>query len=228
VQMTYLGYPGTLGVPYVDYLIADRVVIPEESRKYYSEEVLYLPGCYLPRDKIEVPDSLTPSRESVGLEKFNSVYCAFNHEYKITPTVYQEWIGRLRERPGSALWLRNNNQTAKVNLVREAERCGVSGDRLVFAERTPQIENHLARFRLAEEFWDTFPYGGHTTASDAAITNCKTISKPGNALQSRVSGSIIRNRNNYADSNQFASIATTAQSKNRETKARGANELKLP
>jgi predicted O-linked N-acetylglucosamine transferase (SPINDLY family) len=188
--MTYLGYPGTLGVPYVDYLIADRVVIPEESRQFYSEEVLYLPGCYLPRDKIKVPDSLTPSRESVGLEKFASVYCAFNHEYKITPTVFQEWMGRLRERPGNALWLRNHNATAKANLIREAERCGVSGDRLVFAERTPRVEDHLARFRLAEEFWDTFPYGGHTTASDAYAMEASVINKAGISMQSRVAVSV--------------------------------------
>jgi len=197
VQMTYLGYPGTLGVPYVDYLIADRVVIPEESRQFYSEEVLYLPGCYLPRDKIEVPESLTPSRKSLGLEKFDSVYCAFNHEYKITPTVFQEWMERLRERPGSALWLRNHNATAKANLVREAETSGISGDRLVFAERTPRIEDHLARFRLAEEFWDTFPYGGHTTASDARAMGTRTQPQPGNSFQSRVSKSTQRILNHH-------------------------------
>jgi protein O-GlcNAc transferase len=190
VQMTYLGYPGTLGVPYVDYLIADRVVIPEESRQFYSEEVLYLLGCYLPRDKIEVPESLTPSRESVGLKKFERVFCAFNHEYKITPGVFAEWMGRLRESPGSALWLRNHNATAKANLVKEAERCGVSGDRLVFAERTPRVEDHLARFRLAEEFWDTFPYGGHTTASDAMSMHAIIVPKSGRSLQSRVSHSL--------------------------------------
>jgi protein O-GlcNAc transferase len=192
VQMTYLGYPGTLGVPYVDYLIADRVVVPEESRKFNSERVLYLPGCYLPRDKIEVPDSLTPSRESVGIEKFETVYCAFNHEYKITPPVFQEWMARLRERSGSALWLRNHNATARANLVREAVRCGISSERLVFAERTPRIADHLARFRLAEEFWDTFPYGGHTTTSDAKNSLLTTAIIPGAGFQSRVGLSVLK------------------------------------
>jgi|LauGreDrversion4_2_1035121.scaffolds.fasta_scaffold09463_2 protein O-GlcNAc transferase len=190
VQMTYLGYPGTLGVPYVDYLIADRIVIPEESRKFYTEEILYLPGCYLPRDKIEVPESLTPSRESVGLEKFERVYCAFNHEYKMTPGVFAKWMERLRDRPGSALWLRNHNATAKANLVKEAQRLGVSAERLVFAERTPRIEDHLARFRLAQEFWDTYPYGGHTTASDALESDVLIKTKCGKALQSRVATSL--------------------------------------
>ncbi len=146
-----------------------------------------------------MPQSLTPSRESVGLEKFASVYCAFNHEYKITPTVFQEWMGRLRERPGSALWLRNHNATAKANLVREAEVCGISGERLVFAERTPRIEDHLARFRLAKEFWDTFPYGGHTTASDATELFVPAQTLTGNAFQSRVARSLSANADNKSN-----------------------------
>jgi predicted O-linked N-acetylglucosamine transferase (SPINDLY family) len=214
VQMTYLGYPGTLGVPYVDYLIADRVVIPEESRQFYSEEVLYLPGCYLPRDKIEVPESLTPSRESVGLEKFERVFCAFNHEYKITPGLFAEWMGRLRERPGSALWLRNHNATAKANLVREAERCGVAGKRLVFAARTPRVEDHLARFRLAEEFWDTFPYGGHTTASDALETDTPINARPGMAFQSRVAQSIKISNKNFISVKHFTLLANVPNPEN--------------
>jgi protein O-GlcNAc transferase len=198
VQMTYLGYPGTLGVPYVDYLIADRVVIPEESRKYYSEEVLYLPGCYLPRDKIDVPESLTPTKESLGLEKFERVYCAFNHEYKITPEVFRDWASILNGDRKSALWLRSSNQQTEQLILKYAEKVFVHKEQIHFCQRTNPITKHLARFRIANEYLDTNPYGGHTTATDAQSMGCTIVARIGRSFQSRVSTSVQTNKGNYA------------------------------
>jgi len=203
VQMTYLGYPGTLGVPYVDYLIADRVVIPEESRKYYSEEVLYLPGCYLPRDKIDVPEELTPTKESLGLEKFERVYCAFNHEYKITPNIFTKWAANLNRQPDSALWLRVSNPTVMERLQSKALALDVRSDRLIFCRRVPSVKQHLARIRLATEYWDTFPYGGHTTASDSYSQNLPIKGLQGHSFQSRVSTSVSRNGAFHASPNDI-------------------------
>jgi len=200
VQMTYLGYPGTLGLPYVDYLIADRVVIPEESRKYYSEKVLYLPGCYLPRDKIDVPESLTPTKESLGLEKFERVYCAFNHEYKITPSVFREWTDLLNKLPNTAIWMRNHNATSRNNILKCLEQTTGSRDRVIFSVRVPQIGQHLARFRLATAYLDTSPYGGHTTSSDAVAMGCTVHTNPGRSLHSRVASSAMRHKDRFATS----------------------------
>jgi protein O-GlcNAc transferase len=214
VQMTYLGYPGTLGVPYVDYLIADRVVIPEESRQFYSEEILYLPGCYLPRDKIEVPESLTPSRESVGLEKFDSVYCAFNHEYKITPNRFTEWMNDLNDNKKTALWIKANNEIALKNITSAAADLGIRHTQIVPAKRIPDIKLHLARYRISNGFYDTYPYGGHTTAADAYAMKLQVNKKTGKAFHARVSTSIHANNGNFLSAETLAILLTTVDLSN--------------
>jgi predicted O-linked N-acetylglucosamine transferase (SPINDLY family) len=206
VQMTYLGYPGTLGVPYVDYLIADRVVIPEESRKFYSEEVLYLPGCYLPRDKIEVPESFIPTKESLGLSRFERVYCAFNHEYKITPRKFADWLASTSERPNTALWLRKHSEIATYNLKKTARKIAGDTRGLVFAERTQSTVKHLARFHLTDLFLDTFPYGGHTTASDAYSMGVNLATQAGKSMHSRVASSLLTS--NRHEANAYSLIQT--------------------
>lgn len=206
VQMTYLGYPGTLGVPYVDYLIADRVVIPEESRKFYSEEVLYLPGCYLPRDKIEVPESLTPTKESLGLGGFERVYCAFNHEYKITPSVFRKWASVISTDPSAAVIFKHPSTDALKNIQGKISETDINPCQAIFLDRTRNVQEHLARFRVCENFLDTFPYNGHTTASDAQIMGCKILTEPGISFHSSVAQSIKINNGNFASSNCFMNI----------------------
>jgi predicted O-linked N-acetylglucosamine transferase (SPINDLY family) len=203
VQMTYLGYPGTLGVPYVDYLIADRVVIPEESQKYYSEEVLYLPGCYLPRDQTTQGVSISGAGSDSNEPK---IPCCFNHEYKITPNTFAKWASELRNGQHQSLWLRKHNSTAVENLKSAFERLGVSHHRLRFANRVPDIAIHLARYTKTSEFLDTFPYGGHTTASDAYAMNVKIRTKHGASFQSRVSHSIVSHFGQFTQSANLSAV----------------------
>jgi predicted O-linked N-acetylglucosamine transferase (SPINDLY family) len=189
--MTYLGFPGTLGLPFIDYLIADPRIIPPEQQKHYAEKILYLPHCYLPRDTSVVPSPITPKRSDFGLPEEGFVFCSFNHDYKINPPMFKIWMDLLNEVPGSVLWLMKLNESAQENLSKEAVKHGVDPDRLVYATRVPRVEDHLARYRLAGLFLDTFPYNGHTTAGDALSSGLPVVTLCGNSFASRVAGSLM-------------------------------------
>jgi predicted O-linked N-acetylglucosamine transferase (SPINDLY family) len=191
VQMTYLGFPGTLGLPFIDYLIADPRIIPPESQQHYREKILYLPHCYLPRDTSVVPSPDTPKRSDFGLPEEGFVFCSFNHDYKINPPMFKIWMDLLKEVPGSVLWLMKLNESAQANLTKEAIKHGVDPARLVYATRVPRVEDHLARYRLAGLFLDTFPYNGHTTAGDALSAGLPVVTLCGNSFASRVAGSLM-------------------------------------
>ena len=191
VQMTYLGFPGTLGLPFIDYLIADPRIIPPEQQKHYAEKILYLPHCYLPRDTSVVPSPVTPKRSDFGLPEEGFVFCSFNHDYKINPPMFKVWMDLLKEVPDSVLWLMKLNETAQANLSKEALKHGVDPERLVYATRVPRVEDHLARYRLADLFLDTFPYNGHTTAGDALSAGLPVVTVCGNSFASRVARSLI-------------------------------------
>jgi predicted O-linked N-acetylglucosamine transferase (SPINDLY family) len=191
VQMTYLGFPGTLGLPFIDYLIADPRIIPPESQQHYREKILYLPHCYLPRDTSVVPSPETPKRSDFGLPEEGFIFCSFNHDYKINPPMFKIWMDLLKEVPGSVLWLMKLNESAQENLSKEAVKHGVDPDRLVYATRVPRVEDHLARYRLAGLFLDTFPYNGHTTAGDALRSELPVVSLCGGSFASRVAASLL-------------------------------------
>jgi predicted O-linked N-acetylglucosamine transferase (SPINDLY family) len=191
VQMGYLGFPGTLALPYVDYIIADRYTIPESMQAAYSEKVLYLPHCYLPRDTSVIPAPEGPPREHWGLPDEGVVFCSFNHDYKITPTMFDVWADLLRETPGSVLWLMKLNEDAERNLLAAARARDVDPKRLVFATRVPRIEDHLARLRHADVYLDTYPYNGHTTTSDVLLSGVDVVTLSGTSFASRVSGSLL-------------------------------------
>jgi len=191
VQMTYLGFPGTLGLPFIDYLIADPRIIPLESPQHYREKILYLPHCYLPRDTSVVPSSETPKRSDFDLPEKGFVFCSFNHDYKINPPMFKIWMDLLKEVAGSVLWLMKLNETAEANLTKEAVKHGVDPSRLVYATRVPRVEDHLARYRLANLFLDTFPYNGHTTAGDALSAGLPVATLCGSSFASRVAGSLM-------------------------------------
>ena len=191
VQMTYLGFPGTLGLPFIDYLIADPRIIPPKSQQHYREKILYLPHCYLPRDTSVVPSPETPRRSDFGLPEEGFVFCSFNHDYKINPPMFKIWMDLLKEVPGSVLWLMKLNESAQANLTKEAIKHGVDPERLVYATRVPRVEDHLARYRLAGLFLDTFPYNGHTTAGDALSAGLPVVTLCGNSFASRVAGSLM-------------------------------------
>src|SRR5262249_37692216 len=166
VQVNYLGFPGTLGAGYMDYIIADRYVIPEKHKEFYREKVAYLPHCYQANDDKKKIATYGFTRSELGLPEQGFVFCCFNNNYKILPDVFDCWMRILGKVDGSVLWLLEDNATAATNLRKEAVARGLSSDRLVFAKRM-LLSNHLARHRLADLFLDTLPYNAHTTASDA-------------------------------------------------------------
>ena len=189
VQVTWLGYPGTTGAPFIDYLIADGFIIPPGRESAYAERVLRLPHCYQPNDRKRTVAAPLP-RADYGLPDRGFVFCCFNQTYKITPEIFDVWMRLLREVPDSVLWLVESNPWAKGNLLAAARAAGVAGERLVFAPRMPYA-GHLARYRVADLALDTFPYTSHTTASDALWCGCPVIGLCGETFAARVSGSIL-------------------------------------
>src|SRR5258706_6926608 len=190
VQAQYLGFPGTTGADYIDYIIADRTVIPETDRAYYSEKVVYLPDTYQANDSERRIADVTPSRAEAGLPDDGFVFCSFNNTYKIGPEIFAVWMRLLTSVEGSVLWLYQDNEAAARNLRREAEARGVSPQRLVFARRADLAE-HLARHRLADPFPDTLPYGAHTTASDALWAGLPVLTCLGAAFPGRGAASLL-------------------------------------
>jgi protein O-GlcNAc transferase len=190
VQVNYLGYPGTTGASYMDYIIADPMVIPVESRRYYSEKVVYLPNAYQANDRKRRIAERTPTRAECGLPDKGFVFACFNNTHKIGPEIFDIWMRLLRDASGSVLWLFEDNAIAAQNLRREAQARGVAPERLVFAPRVMPPE-HLARTRLADLFLDTLPYNAHTTASDALWMGLPLITCPGNTFPSRVAASLL-------------------------------------
>ena len=190
IQVNYLGFPGTMSDGYMDYIIADRFVIPDEDRPHYSEQVVYLPDSYQCNDSKRPVASTPPARADVGLPKTGFVYCSFNADYKITPEMFDIWMRILRRVAGSVLWLLESNPAAKRNLQREAEKRGVSADRLVFAPMAA-YPAHLTRHRLADLFLDTLPIGAHTTASDALWAGLPVLTCAGDSFAGRVGESLL-------------------------------------
>jgi predicted O-linked N-acetylglucosamine transferase (SPINDLY family) len=190
VQVNYLGYPGSMGCPSMDYLIADAVVIPEGSQRFYSENVIYLPGSYQPNDDRRAIAEAIGSRADWGLPQDGIVFCAFHQSYKIGPSEFDIWMRLLGQVPGSVLWLLRSNAWVEPNLRREAEARGIDPVRLVFAANVPQNE-HLARLRLADLFLDTFNVNAHTTASDALWAGLPFVTKTGRQFAARVGASLL-------------------------------------
>ncbi len=191
LQVNYLGFPGTMGAPYMDYLIADAIVVPPSDDGAYSECVVRLPQCYLPGDDRRQIAREAPARADAGLPESGFVFCAFNNPVKITPEVFGVWMGLLREVPGSVLWLRADAPEVRSNLLREAGRRGVEPARLVFAAATSSMESHLARHRLADLFLDTLPYNAHATACDALWAGLPVLTCRGRSFSGRVGASLL-------------------------------------
>jgi predicted O-linked N-acetylglucosamine transferase (SPINDLY family) len=188
--VNWLGYPGTIGSSFHDYIIADDFIIPPSHEKYYSEKVVRLP-CYQPNGALQPIREPTRSRTELGLPDDAVVYCCFNGTLKITQQVFSRWMSILKNVQGSVLWLRGAGDDAHVQLRREAERLGVAGDRLIFLPFQSNTE-YLASHRYADVFLDTFPYGAHTTGSDALRMGIPIVTLAGNSFQSRVCGSLSR------------------------------------
>jgi len=190
IQVNYLGYPGTMGANYIDYIIADQTVIPGEDRKFYSEKIAVLPNSYQANDRNRVISDKAFGRSDFGLPSQGFVFCCFNNNYKIVPRMFDCWIRILKQVDGSVLWLLDDNASAARNLRAEAVARGVSPDRLVFAERMP-LPEHLARHKLADLFLDTLPCNAHTTASDALWAGLPVLTCLGATFAGRVAASLL-------------------------------------
>ncbi|HET9754787.1 MAG TPA: tetratricopeptide repeat protein, partial [Myxococcales bacterium] len=188
VQASWLGYLGTLGAPWYDYLITDRFAAPPELQRYFSERFLYLPDCYCPSDTRREVAARPPSRGDCALPERGFVFCCFNNAYKILPEVFSVWMRLLGQLPDSVLWLSPANATACANLRREAAARGVDAQRLIFAPRV-SLPEHLARHVHADLFLDTTPYNAGTTANDALFMGLPLVTCAGATLASRVAGS---------------------------------------
>jgi predicted O-linked N-acetylglucosamine transferase (SPINDLY family) len=190
LQVNYLGYPGTVGAPYIDYIVADSTLIPPAYQVFYSEKIVYLPGSYQVNDGSREISDKVMSRAEAGLPEDSFVFCCFNNTYKIAPEVFDIWMCLLKNVRGSVLWLLQANSSVEQNLGKEAVKRGVDPGRLIFANRLP-LPEHLARQRLADLFLDTFNYNAHTTASDALWAGLPVLTKLGEGFASRVAGSLL-------------------------------------
>jgi predicted O-linked N-acetylglucosamine transferase (SPINDLY family) len=189
VQVNYLGFPGTMGTPHIDYVIADRVVIPDAQRAQFSEKIAYLPFSYYPNGR-EPHGDKTVARADVGLPDGAFVFCCFNNSFKILPDVFDGWMRILSGVAGSVLWLLEDNEMASANLRKEAAARGVAAERLIFAKRATHAE-HLARHRCADLFIDTLPYNAHTTALDALWEGVPVLTRAGETFAGRVAASLL-------------------------------------
>ncbi|MEI7532697.1 MAG: tetratricopeptide repeat protein [Betaproteobacteria bacterium] len=190
IQINYLGYPGTMGADYIDYIIADKTLIPSELQSCYLEKVVYLPNSYQPNDRKRYISDRQFTRQELGLPKKKFVFCCFNNNFKILPATFASWMRILKAVEGSVLWLFQDNLWAVENLKKEAVNYGIDANRLIFAERM-SLSDHLARHRQADLFLDTFPYNAHTTTSDALWAGLPVLTLMGKSFASRVSASLL-------------------------------------
>src|SRR6202011_4373569 len=191
IQVTYLGFPGTTAVNFIDYIIADAIVLPFDQQPYYTEHIVHLPDCYQVNDRKRMIASRTPTREKFSLSAQGIVFCCFNNNWKITPPIFDVWMRLLRKVAGSILWLRRDSQHAEQNLCKEAAARGIDPARLVFVDHLPHHGDHLARHCLADLFLDTLPYNAHATASDALWAGLPVLTCRGKAFAGRVAASLL-------------------------------------
>jgi protein O-GlcNAc transferase len=189
VQVSYLGYPATMGADFIDYIIVDKFVVPSSQQPFFSERLVHLPGSYQVNDRRREMTA-SPSRQDCGLPAEGLVLCSFNNSYKISPAFFDTWMRLLRSVPGSVLWLLEANELVQGNLRSEAAKRGVDSNRLIFAPLVPSAE-HLGRHRHADLFLDTLPCNAHTTASDALWAGLPVLTCSGNTFAGRVAGSLL-------------------------------------
>jgi predicted O-linked N-acetylglucosamine transferase (SPINDLY family) len=190
IQVSYLGYTATMGVDFIDYILADRLVLPFDQQESYSEKIVHLPDSYWVNDSKRSVDEQAPSRRSLGLPDDAFVFCCFNNSYKITRAVFDVWMRLLREIEGSVLWLLQTTEVATDNLLSEARAKGIDLWRLVFAPNV-EISQHLARHRAADLFLDNLPVNAHTAASDALWMGLPVVTCAGDAFVGRVALSLV-------------------------------------
>jgi len=191
IQVNYLGYPGTMAANYMDYLIADSTLIPEEKKHHYLEKIVYMPNSFMVNDTKTKLSNRVFTKVETGLPANGFVFCCFNNHYKITPNIFIGWMRILKAVEGSVLWLTDGNSTANINLQKEAKKNGVDENRLIFAPRLDSMKDHLNRIQLSDLFIDTLPYNAHATSSDALRMGLPVLTCVGNSFASRVAASLL-------------------------------------
>ena len=191
IQVNYLGFPGTTGADFMDYIIVDKIITPIEDATLYNEKFIYMPNCYLVADNSQAISKKEFVRGDFGLPEESFIFCSFNQTIKIESTMFNTWMKILHQVPGSILWLSSSGLTAEKNLKMEAEKREIAGDRLIFAEKMPAKEDHLSRISLADLALDTQYYNGHTTTVDSLWAGTPVIALKGNSFASRVSSSCL-------------------------------------
>ena len=191
IQISYLGYPGSMGAKFIDYIVADQNLIPESFQQFYSEKPIYLPHHYQAQDDKLVIAPETPTRSSLGLPEKDFVFCAINNTYKISPSEFNIWMRLLHKIEGSVLWLFESNKFVKDNLFKEASARGITHNRLVFAKRVPH-ENYLAQLSQANLYLDTFNYNAGATASNALWAGLPVLTKQGKSYTARMASSLLK------------------------------------
>ncbi|ACB94094.1 tetratricopeptide repeat protein [Beijerinckia indica] len=191
IQVNFIGFPGTMGVDFIDYIIADAFVLPMDQQPFFSEKIVHMPFSYQPNDTRRMIADLTPTRADCGLPEDGFVFCCFNNSYKLTPVFFDLWMRLLQAVPGSVFWLLESGPLVRENLQHEAEKRGIDPNRLVFAPRIA-IPDHLARHRLADLFLDCLPYNAHTTTSDALWAGLPVLTCAGETFAGRVAGSLLQ------------------------------------
>jgi predicted O-linked N-acetylglucosamine transferase (SPINDLY family) len=192
IQVSYLGYAGTTGADFIDYVLADETVLPIDQQPFFAEKIVQLPGCYHANDATRHISPETPTRRALGLPDKSFVFCCFNQSYKIAAPVFDAWMRLLARVPGSVLWLSEMNGLAHANLRRAAAARGVDPGRLVFAPWADRMEDHLARQRAADLFLDTLPYNAHSTTCDALFAGLPVVTCAGAAFPGRVGASMLK------------------------------------
>ncbi len=210
IQVSYLGYSGTMGTPFVDYVLVDEFIVPPDQQPYFAEKLVYLPGCFMVNHARRSSMLQPLTRAEYGLPDHAFVFCCFNNSFKFTPLMFDVWMDILKDIPGSVLWVAQANEHAVANLRREAEARGVSGGRLTFAPRGASFAAYLARYQIADLFLDTFPYTAHATAADSLWAGCPVLTLAGETFASRVAGSLLR-------AFQLPELITTSVGEYRET-----------
>ena len=189
IQISYIGYLGTMGADYFDYLVADMTLIPKDKQQYYFEKIMYLPSYQVNDTKCEISEKIF-TRDELGLPSTGFIFCCFNNNYKITPSTFDGWMRILHSVNGSVLWLLDANDTATKNLKAEAISRGIDGNRILFGKRLP-VPEYLARYRTADLFLDTFPYNAGTTGSDALRVGLPVLTLIGDSFASRIASSLL-------------------------------------
>ena len=190
IQINYLGFPGTMGANFIDYIIADKNLIPKSSEKFYTEKPIYLPNTYMPTDNTRKISTKSLSRIEMGLPKDSFIFCCFNNNYKITSEEFDIWMNLLAKVENSVLWLRKSNEWSEDNFIKETKKRGIDSSRLIFAGRVV-MEEHLARHKLADLFLDTFNFNAHTTATEALWAGLPVVTKIGKSFSARVAASLL-------------------------------------